>query len=332
MNRKMPLNALRAFEAAGRNLSFTRAAEELFVTPAAVSQQVKMLENYLGLRLLRRNGRHLELTDAGLECLPEVNAGFDRLSASMERLARREADDFLTVSMSPCLGTLWMSPRLTRFQLTYPNIDIRVLAVINKYANGKYTSDVAIRYLPGPFPGCHVDPLMPEHVFPVCSPALLEKGPPLRTPDDLRHHRLLHDEGMRTVPGFPDWQAWLEFARVRGIDLQRGPRHSISSLVVQAALRGEGVALARSVLVADDIAAGRLVPLFDVQYPEVFHYYLVTATGGANHDKIRTFRSWIMGEAQSAWRSSVLHFVQAAVASGFPNQKIRPINDTRQSR
>ena len=305
MHRRMPpLNALRAFEAAGRNLSFTKAAEELFVTPAAVSQQVKMLEGYLGLQLMRRNGRGLELTDAGLECLPEVHAGFDRLSASMERLARRNAEDLLTVSLSPCLATLWLSSRLPRFQTGHPHIDVRLLAVINKYADGKYTSDVAIRYLPGPFPGCHVDPLMPEHVFPVCSPALLRNGPPLKKPADLKHHRLLHDEGMQPVPGFPDWQRWLEVAGVPDVEVQRGPRLSISSMVVQAAVRGEGVALARSVLVADEIAAQRLVPLFDVPYPEVFHYYLVTSASSANQKKTRIFREWILGEAQHVWRAA----------------------------
>jgi len=305
MHRRMPpLNALRAFEAAGRNLSFTKAAEELFVTPAAVSQQVKMLEGYLGLQLLRRNGRGLELTDAGLECLPEVHAGFDRLSASMERLARRSAEDLLTVSLSPCLASLWLSSRLPGFQTTHPNIDVRLLAVINKYADGKYTSDVAIRYLPGPFPGCHVDPLMPEHVFPVCSPDLLRSGLPLDTPRDLVHHRLLHDEGMQPVPGFPDWKRWLEVAGVHDIDVSRGPRLSISSMVVQAALRGEGVALARSVLVADEIAAGRLIRLFDVTYPEVFHYYLVTSASSANQKKTRIFREWILCEARDIWRAA----------------------------
>jgi len=297
-----PLNALRSFEAAGRNLSFTKAAQELFVTPAAVSQQVKMLESYLGLQLMRRNGRRLELTDAGLECLPEVNAGFERLSASIERLARRKADDLLTISLSPCLGTLWLSSRLPRFEANYPNIDLRILAVINKYADGKYTSDIAIRYLPGPFPGCHVDPLMPEYVFPVCSPALLQNGPPLRSPSDLRHHRLLHDEGMQPVPGFPDWRRWLEVAGVPDIDVRRGPRLSISSMVVQAALIGEGVALARSVLVADHIAAKRLVPLFGVRYPEVFHYYLVTSAGSSRKKKIRLFREWILQAAKQGAR------------------------------
>ena len=295
-----PLNALRAFEAAGRHLSFTKAADELCVTPAAISQQVKTLEGYLGVKLLRRKGRGLELTDKGRACLPEVHEGFDRLSASMERLAQRDAGELLTVSVSPCFGNIWLAPRLPRFQAMYPDIDVRVLAIIHQLAAGRDNSDIAIRYIPGPFPASKVEALMPEHVFPVCSPELAESKPPLRVPHDLRHHRLLHDETARAIEGFPDWQRWLMAAGVKGVDLQRGSRLTLSSMVVQAAIRGEGVALARSVLVEDDLASGRLVRPFAFDYPQSFSYYLVTAEADYQQKKIRAFWSWILDEARAA--------------------------------
>ena len=300
IGRKMPpLNALRAFEAAGRHLSFTRAADELCVTPAAISQQVKTLEAYLGLKLLRRKGRGLELTEIGRSCLPEVHEGFDRLSASMERLAQRDAGELLTVSVSPCFGNIWLAPRLPRFQAMYPDIDVRVLAIIHQLAAGRDNSDIAVRYIPGPFPASTVEALMPERVFPVCSPQLAEGKPPLRSPQDLRHHRLLHDETTRAIEGFPDWRRWLAAAGVTGVDAQRGSRLTLSSMVLQAAIRSEGVALARSVLVEDDLASGRLVRPFDFEFPQSFGYYLVAAEADQKQKKIRAFWDWIMNEARA---------------------------------
>lgn len=299
-----PLTALRAFEAAGRHLSFTRAADELRVTPTAVSQQVRLLEDFIGVVLLRRKGRGLELTEAGRACFPDIQDSFDRMSASFDRLEHRDRGEVLTISVSPCFGTIWLAPRLPSFQRAHPDIDVRVLGVIHSHAVGRYTSDIGIRFMPAPFAGMKVEPLMPERIFPVCTPRLAESGKPLRKMSDLRHHALLHDETARVIPIFPSWRMWFEAAGVTGVNTERGPRLSLSSMVIQCALRDEGVALGRSVLIAEDLAAGRLIRPFDFEYPDVFYYYLVAADASAGQPKVGAFWQWILDEAHSATPSS----------------------------
>lgn len=292
VGRLPPLTALRVFESAARHLSFTRAAQELNVTQAAVSHQVKALEEWLGLKLFRRLNRSLLLTDAGQAYLPTVREGFERLIEGTDRLRRRDRGGVLTVTAVASFVAKWMVPRLGRFQEKHPEIDVRISTEVRMIDFAREDFDMGIRYGGGAWPGLRVDHLMAEDVFPVCSPGLLAGPRPLNEPADLRHHTLLHDE-MRE-----DWRMWLLAAGVDGVDPARGPGFSQSSTVVQAAIQGLGVALGRSVLVADDLAAGRLVKPFDVSLPSRYGYYAVCSPSAADRPKIAAFRDWLLSEAK----------------------------------
>ena len=294
-----PLNALRAFEAAGRHLSFTKAAEELHVTPAAISHQVKALEDTLGVKLFRRLTRGLLLTDAGQSCLPGLGEGFDRMAAALEGLGGLEDGGVLTVSVLQSLAAKWLVPRLDRFHDAYPDIDLRVSSTIRLVDFARDDVDLAIRYGLGRWTGLQADLLRTEELFPVCSPALLEGPHPLKEPDDLRHHTLLHDESWKVVfiGEFPEWGTWLEAAGVRDIDPTHGPGLSPSVMVIQAAIDGQGVALGRSVLVEADLAEGRLVKPFELTIPLDYAYYVVCPENTAERPKVAAFRQWVMEEA-----------------------------------
>ena len=291
MARLPTLNALRAFEAAGRHLSFTRAAEELHVTQAAVSHQIKSLEEQLGIRMFRRGPRGLLLTDAGQAYLPEVREAFQRLTTATERLLEDDARGAITVSVLPSFAARWLVPRLTRFREEHSDIEVRVAADDRLADFDRDDVDVAIRYGRGDYPGLHADRFLTEELYPVCSPALLERLP-LDRPEQLRDHTLLHDD-MRM-----DWSMWLLAAGVEGVEPRRGPSFTDSSMVLQAAVDGQGVALGRSALALDDIAAGRLVRPFEFSLPADYAYYIVCPERTAGRPSIKTFREWLL--AQSA--------------------------------
>ncbi len=286
-----PLNALRAFEAAARHLSFTRAAEELHVTQAAISHQVKALEEDLGRKLFRRLNRALRLTDDGQAYLPSVSKAFALLNEATSDLLTKQAPGPLTVSALPSFAARWLVPRLGRFRQIRPDIDLRIdpSVALADFAAGDV--DVSIRYGRGKYPGLRADWLMAEDIFPVCSPTLLTGAHPLREPNDLAHHVLLHDEG------HGDWRTWLLAAGVEGVDPARGPIFTDSSMLILAAMAGQGVALARGVLAADELAAGRLVRPFTLSLPTEYAYYLVCPEATAGQPKIAAFRAWLLDEA-----------------------------------
>lgn len=296
-----PLNALRAFEAAGRHLSFTAAAEELHVTPAAISHQVKGLEEALGVQLFRRLPRGLSLTDAGQACLPKLSEGFESLVDAVERARGHEEAGVLNVSVLQSLTLKWLIPRLPRFHADHPEVDVRVHSSIRLVDFAREEYDLAIRYGLGHWPGARAERLMTEQVFPVCSPALMDGPHPLRGPEDLRFHTLIHDASFGEIFGgnFPDWRAWLEAAGTEGIDATHGPGLSPSGMVIEAALRGDGIALGRSVLVHDDLTAGRLVRPFAVSLPVPYAYYVVTTETTATKPKVATFCAWLKAEARA---------------------------------
>ena len=295
MPRKLPpLNALRAFEAAARHLSFTRAAEELHVTQAAVSHQVKSLEDYLGIKLFRRFNRSLLLTDEGQTYMPGLTKAFDILDDSTRRLAKKEAGGPLTVSVLPSFAARWLVARLGHFRRSHPEVDLRIdpTADLADFTHGDV--DVGIRYGKGDYPGLHSDRLMEEDIFPVCSPTLLEGEHPLKHPEDLAYHTLLHDDG------HGDWRTWLLANQVGNVEPTRGTVFTDSSMLVEAAKRGQGVALARSVLAADDIDAGSLIrPFGENSTPSEYAYYIVCPEDTANLPKIKAFREWLLKEARS---------------------------------
>ncbi len=292
VRRLPPLNALRAFEAAARHLSFTRAAEELHVTQAAISHQVKALEEHLGRKLFRRLNRALLLTDDGQAYLPSVSRAFTLLNDATSDLLTKQAPGPLTVSALPSFAARWLVPRLGRFRHIRPDIDLRIdpSTELADFAGGDV--DVGIRYGRGKYPGMRADWLMTEDIFPVCSPALLEGPHPLHDPEDLEHQVLLHDDG------HGDWRTWLLAAGVDRVDPARGPIFTDSSMLIQAAMAAQGVALARGVLAADELAAGRLVRPFTLSLPTEYAYYLVCPVNTAEQPKIAAFRDWLIGEAR----------------------------------
>ncbi len=288
-----PLKSLRTFEAAARHLSFTRAAEELHVTQAAVSHQIKGLEEHLGVKLFRRLNRTLLLTEPAQHYLPSVRRAFDLLLEATDRLLASRERATLTVSVLPSFAARWLVPRLGRLLREHDDIDIRVApsdALVDFERDGV---DVGIRYGLGRYPGLRADRLLTENIFPVCSPSLLHGPQPLREPTDLRRHVLLHTDDA-------DWRTWLLAAGVEDVDPTRGPFFADSSMLLQAAAAGHGVALARGVLAQDELAAGRLVRPFTLSLPTEYAYYVVSPAARADEPAIVTFREWLLEEAREA--------------------------------
>lgn len=295
-DRLPPLNALRAFEAAARHLSLTKAAAELHVTPGAISQQVKALEDYLGVQLFRRLNRALLLTETGQASLPALRDAFDRLAQAVETLRVHDAEQPLTVSVAPSFAAKWLVPRLDRFREVHPEIDVRIDASNRLVDLVREGVDIGIRYGLGHYPGMRVDPLLSEEVFPVCAPQLLKGPHPLRVPADLRWHTLLHIDWVSGFETWPDWRMWLLSAGISDIDPTHGPRFSHASMAIQAAVEGHGVTLGGSVLVEDDLATGRLVKPFQLSCPVAFGYYLASPATSAHHRRVVAFREWMIAE------------------------------------
>lgn len=301
MPKRLPsLNALRAFEAAGRYLSFTLAAQELHVTPAAVGHQIKALEENLGVKLFRRLNRALTLTEAGHGLLPGLQDVFYRLTDVMEQFYRRDTERPVTVSLPPSFAGKWLLPRLDRFRGRHPDIEIRIDATNRLVDLFREDVEIGLRYGVGNYPGLRTDCLLAEEAFPVCSPELLEGEYPLCEPADLRWHTLLHLEDRVSADYWPDWTMWLHTAGVTGVDTRRGLRFSDTELALQVAIKGQGVALGSRVLAEEDLAAGRLVRLFEISFPVTYAYYMVSPEAIADEPRIVAFRQWVLSEARSA--------------------------------
>lgn len=307
MNQRLPpLNALRAFEAAARHGSFPAAARELNVTPGAISRQVRLLEDYLGVELFRRLSHGVELTERARKALPRLEEGFARLAEAAEMLRLGTAPG-LTVQVVPGFAVKWLVPRLHRFAEAHPDIELRLAAdrfAIDAYEvarpaaveDGGHEDAVAIRYGPGPYPGAEAVRLFEIGIRPVCSPAALAAHP-LKTPGDLAHHVLLHDETCHFLQEQRDWAVWLRAAGVQEADAHRGLTFNHSALALDAALQGLGVALGVSVLVEDDLAQGRLVAPFELALPARCSYWLVIPPRLAALPAVQAFRDWLVKEA-----------------------------------
>ncbi len=285
--------ALSAFEVSARTLNFTEAARELNLTQGAISHQVKNLEDRLGVKLFHRDRQRLRLTESGAAYLPYVREAIDRLRAGTEFLAARADSGILTVSVSPNFAAKWLVHRLGDFIVNHPDIDLRISASIDHIDFARDDVDMAVRHGTGDWPDLDVVPLAREEIFPVCSPSLLQSGPPLDAPADLAGHVLLHDLSRN------DWPLWFAAAGVEPIDVSRGPQFDQTSMVIDAAVEGQGVALARRVLAARDMVAGRLVRLFDVALPAPYGYFIVCPKPWAELPKITRFRQWLVEEAES---------------------------------
>lgn len=294
-----PLNPLRAFEVAARHSSFTRAADELCVTPSAVSHQVKTLEEHLGVILFVREAKSLLLTAAGRSYLPAVQQAFNVLIDATRQL-QVQLMPTLRVDIPPTFAAKWLIPRMDRFVKAHPEIDLKVSTNAGMPDFSRDEFDLAIRFGRGSYPGLHSELCLSVEVFPVCSPALMNRDKPLRVPSDLRHHTLLHDSSTYTDGINPHWSAWLRRAEVGDVDASRGLSFSPSHLVINAAIDGLGVALAKNSWVAQDLAAGRLVRPFDISLPVEFAYYIMFPRERAQDVRIATFVDWVRSEADVA--------------------------------
>ena len=287
------LNGLRAFEAAARHMSFTRAAAELNVTQTAISHQIRRLEEQLGLTLFIRRNRTLELTREALDYLPSIRSAFSDLHRATAKLRRNEHEGRLTVSTTASLATKWLVSRVAAFQDANPGVEVRISTSTHLVDFQREEVDIAVRYGHGVWPGLRADWLMAEHIFPVCSPDLLNDARPLRTPEDLAHHTLLH-----TTVSREDWQLWLTAAGLpASIATRRGMTFDQGFMAIQAAMEGLGVALGRFHLVEADLAAGRLVAPFDTVLPQDAGYYIVAPEATAETVKIVRFRDWLIASA-----------------------------------
>ncbi|WP_454691674.1 transcriptional regulator GcvA [Achromobacter aloeverae] len=302
MKSPIHLNALRAFEASARHQSFSGAAAELNVTPAAVGQLVRLLEESLGTPLFVRSNSgkaRLVPTETAERALADIRAGFDRLTLGMERLREGSASGVLTVTVSPAFAAKWLLPRIDRFQAACPDTDVRLDTNHKPVDFAAHRIDIGVRYGMGRWPGLKADKLMEEEVFPVCSPELLRQRGRPRKPGDLARATLIHDLSMAGHAGFPTWETWTEKAGVaHTAALRRGMRINNSAAVLQAAAEGHGIALARSVMARDDLASGRLVRLFPgIGLALDVAYYVVYRPECAGLPRLAAFREWLFAEA-----------------------------------
>jgi len=285
-----PLSTLPSFEAAARHLSFSKAADELHVTHGAVSRAIRHLEDHLRAPLFTRTVRAVQLTATGQAYSIAVRESLERLASATAAIADQQSSGIVNVSTLDSFAAKWLIPRLFRFRDAHEDIDVR-LSTSDKLADFITDGiDIAVRYGRGQYPGAVGELLMREDVFPVSSPKLVEGPHPLRSPDDLRHHTLIHDDFQI------DWPMWLKTAGVKGVDPHRGPRFNSSFHAVQAAIQGDGVVLGRSALVADDLRAGRLVKPFDLSLPADLAYYVAYPPKALERHKVKAFRDWLFSE------------------------------------
>jgi len=309
MNRLVHLNALRAFEASARHQSFSAAAQELHVTPAAVGQLVRTLEDWLGAPLFARvaSGRaRLLPTDAALRALPDIRTGFEQLAHGLQRL-RQQDGATLTVTISPAFAAKWLLPRIDRFHAAHPDVALRLDTSHHPVKAADFVArriDVGVRYGSGRWPGLRAEHLMDEDVWPVGSIDWLRRNK-LRKPADLTQHPLIHDLSMDSHPDFPTWQTWFAHAGVADIPKNAPKPASLninnSAAVLQLVMEGHGVALARSRLAHDDVASGRLARLFEhINLPSPLAYYVVYRPECAEQPALAAFRQWLAQEARQA--------------------------------
>lgn len=304
MNIPVYLNALRAFEASARHQSFSAAAIELNVTPAAVGQLVRSLEDWLGIPLFNRStGGKTRLipTEAALAALPDIRAGFDRLTIGLEKLKTNSSNGVLTVAISPAFAAKWLLPRIDKFQMAYPDMDVRLdtnLKPVDFIVNG---IDIGVRYGNGSWPGLMSEKFLDEEIFPVCSPTFFEENKLLlQDVSNLAKLPLIHDLTMDSHSNFTTWDIWLKKNDIPYENTRRSLKINNSAAVLQSAIDGHGIALARSVLAHDDLKAGRLIRLFpDIKISSALAYYIVFREDCRLRPKLVAFRDWLMAECKN---------------------------------
>jgi len=299
---QLPLNALRAFEAAARHLSFKKAADELAVTPAAVSQQIRSLEEYLGIQLFRRTSRNLVMTERAQQSLDALRDGFDRIEEACAVLQAPVDDNVLRISVSPSFAAKWLVPRLERYYEENAEMVVKISATNELTDFAHEDVDLAIRYGSGNYPGLTVEELMREEVFPVCAPSLVDGSEEaISAPEDLKRVTLIHDDSSLDDESCPTWSMWLKAAGVKVEEGQRALHFNQTALAIEAAVAGRGVVLAKRTLAETDLKAVRLVRPFKQSHPVDFAYYMVCPEDKLSDPKVASFMSWLRAEAGRSW-------------------------------
>jgi len=287
----LPLNGLRAFEAAARHLNLRAAAEELNVTPSAVSHQIRGVEATLGVSLFLRANKRLFLTGDGRALLPGLSEGFGRIEHAVAELHNNQEQGVLTISMVSTFAMRWFLPRLPRFQQRFPDIEIRISTTMRPVNFEREDIDAAIRHGDGAWSGMQCDRLFNVETTPVCSPDLLSADPPLNVPADLRHHILLHASARGD-----DWAQWFAHSGVPSVKPARELTFETTNFALAAAIKGLGVAIADRRIVEEDVESGRLVIPFEQTRPHPESYFLVCPLSQADKPKMAHFREWLMSE------------------------------------
>ncbi|MBE9604697.1 transcriptional regulator GcvA [Acetobacteraceae bacterium H6797] len=299
------LNALRAVEAAARHQSFALAAQELNVTPAAIGQLVRRLEEALGIELFHRaqsGPARLIATEAARAAIPELQEGFARLAAAMDRLRSARKRRSLVVTVSSAFADKWLLPRLDRFRRRHPDCELQIDTSTALVDFATRSVDVGIRYGTGVWPGLVAFPFARDAFFPVCSPALMEGAYPLKTPGDLRQHQLIHDTSMAHTAAFPTWRDWFQAAGLEASESDRALRINDSAAAYRMVIAGNGVAMGRTTLVEDDMREGRLISPFGPVLECSLAYHVVCRPSDVEDPTISAFRGWLAEEAAQAAR------------------------------
>ena len=291
-----PLTAIRAFEAAARNLSMAKAARELGVSAGAISHQVRQLEEYFGTRLFLRETRRVSLTSAGQACLPAMTEGLDRIEEAVRRMTQAQKPGRVTVSVETSFAECWLIPRLTGFNETYPEIVIELLGRPIDPESMAYKTNLAIAYGPRRYQGLVVQRIMGEPIFPVCSERFRERFD-LRKAADLRNAvPLIHDDTMLRNAWYPDWQAWLSTHDVHDLDTAGGNRHTVASMALESARQGQGIVLGRGALVQRDLDSGSLIAPLGKEGAPSFDYFTVALPAALEEPQVALFRDWLLVE------------------------------------
>jgi LysR family transcriptional regulator, glycine cleavage system transcriptional activator len=297
LHRLPPLNALRAFEAVARHASFARAAAELHVTKAAVAQQVRALEQDLGARLVERNGRGLQLTESGAAGAGALAEGFALLAKAARAMREGGGRRFLIINSTPSFAATWLVGRIGKFKARHPGTDVLIDANPIDDALESGAADALIRWGAGEFPGLAATLLFKEDVFPVCAPKLIAGDDPLRSPEDLARHTLLHLDWNPAHASWPTWSDWLKAAGARHVESSHGVFFNNMAMTLRAAAQGQGVALTSFAIAADDLAAGRLIAPFETSVKTPFGYYFLCRPDEAGAPRIRALREFLTQEA-----------------------------------
>ena len=292
----LPLNALRAFDAAARHMSFKHAADDLAVTPAAISQQIRSLEEFLGVELFRRTNRSLVLTEAAQLSLAPLKQAFELMEESVDILTDSKTSNHLKVSVSPSFASKWLVPRIAHYYERRPDAVVKIDATMQITDFKIEDTDICIRYGLGNYPGLHVEEILRETIFPVCSPDLVENSNLAECPSEILKHTLIHDDSTVEDDSAPNWTMWLKAAGLEAPDGMPALHFNNNALAIEAAVAGRGIALARSVIAEEDLKAGRLVRPFGKGVPLDFKHYIVCPTEKLKNERVQEFIEWLRAE------------------------------------